>query len=312
MTNRDLESTAIQRAANVALRRTCAAFVLDRGRMDLKVVTLSGYGVGIELACRSEYDGQPIRQSREVRAYRHTIPLVEAEVRRTVDEMVRNVALAFRPSRPGSPTGWSIHPAAACIIAAAGTALPNPADPASWLMWEGWEIQLPDGGHIADVVFTGREGVLVLTQARIVDRGGDSVATLRTDGHRLLVTLPGEYPESYAQALAGRRAEALCSVFAADPRGRRALIRWAEILSGHDPRMVVELADRLVPLLASTAGGERWRPATTRTIVGFREDPVLRDYLGHMSIAARYYNRVQAAVRPLAPSITHIGGSSTV
>ncbi len=60
--------------------------------------------------------------------------------------------------------------------------------------------------------------------------------------------------------------------------------------------MVVELADRLVPLLPTTPGGERWRPKNAKGIVGPPFHADYRRYLQHSTLSPRcYYARAAAS-----------------
>lgn len=282
----------IERAASMALRRTAAAFGLDPTRLTLSLEVVGANRLKILLECRVDGAGDPFLQRRHHSLQDRSHAWRAADVRAAVEAMMMNVALACRPTHPQPPTGWSIHPVAASVIAAANTELPNPADPFNWLEWDSGEIHLPNGGHIVDAVFSGRSGVLLLQRAKIVDRHGATVATLGMDGSSLVVRLPGAYPETYAVALKGKPAETVCNLFAADPRGASLPVSSATCSLSDPPALHVQLVDRLVPLLPTAAGGERWRPARAKGIADPRFPAHLLRYLQHSTSALkRYYAR---------------------
>lgn len=287
----------LTRAANTALCRGIAAFGLDKSRLTLSFETGCDGGVEILLRYRRYEGGDPFLQRRSLSAQHWSAVRAAADVRAAVDEMMMNVALAFRPAHAKPPTGWSIHPVAASVIAAAKTELPNPADPLNWFGRAGWEIHLPNGGHIADAVFMGRQGVLLLKSARIVDARGATVATLGMEGPLMLVHLPGACSEVLANAVKGRPAETLCSLFAADPRGAVVPINSASCTSADPPSMVVELADRLVPLLPTVPGDEPWRPKNAIEVVRPPLFAEYRHYLRHPTLSLRRYHARAAASR---------------
>ncbi|HEX4694447.1 hypothetical protein [Sphingomonas sp.] len=292
----DLTAPRVLKAGRAALRRTGAAFNMAYARFDLDVAR-NGRIHEVYLTYSPE-DGHPLTQRRDLWMARGAEAHASAEMRKAVDEMVWNMALAFRPKHPGPPIGWSIHPAAAAIIAAAGTCLPNPADPASWVMRGNGELWLPDGGNLVDVAFTGQEGVLLVRRATIVNDRGTVVAALSTEGHRLLATFTGAYPDALLNALAGRGAASVCAVFDADARGTKATIASARTPPGEPACMSVELVDRLVPLLASTPGKERWRPRTARTVLAPSHRARFTHLLGHRSSVAATYAIRSGGLRP--------------
>lgn len=306
MRKHDADPDAIKRGADLTLQRNCIAYGLDRRSFTLDVRTDETAVCEIGLAYHPADGRRPFGQRRLLRAFLEAGLGTKAEVKSVVEIMVRNATLAFRPSLPAQPTGWSIHPVAASIIAAAGTALPNPADPLSWLLCSEGELHLPDGGGIVGATFHAREGVLLLRRASIVSRRGAVVATMGMDGHKTSIILPESYPETLMGSLAGRPVGALCDVFAADARGAAVSIRSARSECRYESATIVTLRDELVPLLLSTVGGERWRPRTVRAILGTPARPP-HPYLGHKSHKMRrYYTRSVGVLRkaPFAPAPT--------
>lgn len=306
MRKHDADPDAIKRGADRTLQRNCIAFGLDRRRFTLHVETDETAVREVALQYHTADGREPFGQRRSLRAFLKAGSGARAEVKSVVDGMVWNVALAFRPTLSAEPTGWSIHPVAASIIAAAGTALPNPSDPLSWLLQANEELHLPDGGGIADAAFHAREGVLLLKHASIVSRHGAVVATMGMDRHKTLITLPEAYPETLVGSLAGRLVGDLCDVFAADARSASVTIQSARSGGRYDPATIITLKDELVPLLSSTQGGERWRPMTARTVLGTPARPP-HPYLGHTShMMRRYYAQSRSMLRKarLAPAPT--------
>lgn len=298
MASNDRLKPLLTRGANTTLRRAIAAFGLEASRVTLSVETVCDGRVGMLLRYWMDGGGDPFLQRRYLSAQHRSVSRAAADIREAVDEMMFNVALAFRPAHAKPPVGWSIHPVAASVIAAAQTELPNPADPLNWLERVGREIHLPNGGHIADAVFTGREGVLLLQGARIIDARGATVATLGMEGPLMVVRLPGAYPEVYAEALKGRPVDTICTVLAADPRAMQVPIASAASIPTGPPCMVMELADRLIPLLPSTPGGERWRPRTAKRILRSSVPGTFAHYLQHSALMLqRHYARATAAQR---------------
>ncbi len=257
MRRREPDPDAILRGASLTLQRNCVAFGLNRRDCTLQVRVDESAVREIALTYFPSDGGAPFSQRRWLRAFLEGGTETMSDVKSVVGEMVWNVALAFRPPRPAPPSGWSVHPAAASIMAAAGTLLPNPADPLNWLLHSNAELHLPGGGSIAGAVFGAREGVLLLKRASVVSGRGVVVATMGMDGPTPLVMLPGEYPETLVGSLDGRAAADICEVFAADPRGATAAIKNAHNERGYQPATVIRLADRLVPLLPTDKGGER-------------------------------------------------------
>ncbi len=253
-----LETAATQsRDASRAALRATAAFGFDRGALAASVAN-GGDCLIVCLRANPGNGGAPLGQSRRVTPFygssRHA-------VEQAVDEMAFQAALALRSGgHAGPPCGWSIHPVAASIVAATGRPLPNPADPRTWIATGGGEIRLANGGGIVNAVLAGFSGVLFLKGASVVDATGDVVGTLHDDRGTLRLKLYGVFPHTLADALVGRPAEAVCNLFAADPRGGRATISHAEIREGDQPTLEIAFQDRLVPLLPSTVGRERWRP----------------------------------------------------
>ncbi|THD34444.1 MAG: hypothetical protein E7773_14745 [Sphingomonas sp.] len=292
----DRTKGAALRAASSALRRCCAAFGLDRRRFLFDVSVDAG---GDSIAVAVEYGSRPgqrgMAQRRDVGLFYDSNARMSFKVRKAVDEMVWNVALAFHSETPVPPTGWSVHPVVASLIAASGSALPNPADPLAWLRYSDRRLRLPDGGNVVDAFFRGREGVLTLESARIVDAGGRHVARLAMDGPRLNATFEGAFPATIAEALVGRRAGDLCSVFSADPRGRDAKIVFAVAVSRGDEALIVGLGNSLVPLLPTVAGGERWRPRRVSGDAEAAHTGWQTRHVNHRSIM-RYYARARASL----------------
>lgn len=292
----------LARAANTALCCGIAAFGLDKSRLTLSLETGCDGGVEILLRYRMDGGGDHFLQRRALSAQHWSAVWAAADLRTTVDEMMMNIALAFRSAPAKAPTGWSIHPVAASVIAAAKTELPNPADPLNWFGRARREIHLPNGGHIADAIFTGRQGVLLLKSAKILDARGATIATLGMKGLRMMVHLPGGYPEVFGDSLKGRPAEALCEMFAADPRGAVVPINSAECTLTDPPIMVVELADRLVPLLPGIPGDEPWRPKNAIEVVRPPLYAQYRRYLRHPTLSLRRcYARAAASRQARSP-----------
>lgn len=302
MTSNQPATANEMKAAKLALRRTAAAFALDHTRFGINQVLTQSGSRAIELTYDGGHSGDLIRQEREVRVLGTRERYTES-VRLTVSEMVWKIALAHRASDPLPPTGWSIHPVAASVIAAAGTTLPNPADPLSWLRWDHCELRLPDGGNVVSAAFTARENVLILDRASIVNAAGAVVAKMHTEGPALMAVFDGLFPETCVDVLPGRSAENLCAVFAADPRGASAWIKQAENVYTDLNFMVVAFEDCLVPLLAVVEGREMWRPRKCRPVVSSHKNMNYAQYYANTSIMqARYAARRRYALtRMIAP-----------
>lgn len=245
------------RAASRAALRSAAAFGFGKGQLATRVEHDDDTTL-VQLWADTGNGEAPLGQSRRVS---RPGPYSPHAVGQAVDEMAFQAALALRSRTPASsPSGWSIHPVAASIVAATGRPLPNPADPRTWIATGGGEIRLANGGGIVNAVLAGFSGVLFLKGASVVDATGDVVGTLHDDRGTLRLKLYGVFPHTLADALVGRPAEAVCNLFAADPRGGRAMISHAEIREGDQATLEIAFQDRLVPLLPSTVGRERWRP----------------------------------------------------
>ncbi len=306
MRKHDADPAAINRGADLTLKRNCLAFGLDHRSFTLIVESDELAVREIDLAYNPIGGREPFYQRRRLQAFLQVGSGAKAEVKAIVEEMVWNAALAFRPVQPVMPSGWSIHPVAASIVAATGTPLPNPADPLSWLLRVRGELHLEAGGCIAEAVFRAREGVLLLDHAALVDGSGAVVATMMMQGPRTVITLPGAYPETIVASLAGRPVGVLCDAFATDARGGTVSIRSARNVYDSSAYTVVTLTDTLVPLLPSDEGGERWRPRTAGAILA---KPALhpRHLLRHRPHMLRHYYALsnlmlRKARRPRAPT----------
>lgn len=296
MSRHPSDATDIVRAARPTLRRMAAAFGLDRARLHLDLVLSARGDFAVELTFDMGDDGEPFRQQRELRVS-GTFKRFADQARVAVAEMVTNVALSHRSPSVGAPSGWSIHPVAASIIAAAGTQLPNPADPLSWLRYGRGQLHLPDGGSVRGAVFTALENILILQHASIVDAGGAVVATMDTVGATISATFEGAFPETCVTAMAGRTANSLCNVFAADPRGAAARIEYSDAGPADVPFLIVQFEDSLVPLLATSKGGERWRPRTARSVVVSRGWSGKRGRESYASMQVKYKRIRHSALR---------------
>ena len=254
---------AARKAAQLAARRAAAAFGFAYG--DLRVTVGSDLErVTVRLETTAPDGGQPLIQSRSF------VPgpwKPIGDVAYMVDEMAFLAALALRSTRQAAaPSGWSIHPVAAAVVAATGHPLPNPADPRTWIAAGRGEITLPNGGGVANAVLCGQSGVLLLKGASLVDATGDALATLKDDAGDLLLTLYGAFPHTLAEGLRGRPARSVCALFDADPRGGGAPI-WKAQIDDERTRLEITFRDTLVPLLPQVAGKERWRPRRARLLL---------------------------------------------
>lgn len=95
----------IERAANMALRRGCAAFRLDATRVTVSVETVCPGQVEIMLRYWMDGGNKPFLQRRHLSAHHRSTARATAEIREAFDEMMFNVAAAFRPAHAEQPVG---------------------------------------------------------------------------------------------------------------------------------------------------------------------------------------------------------------
>ena len=147
--------------------------------------------------------------------------------------------------------------------------------------------------------------LLLLRSARIIDARGETVATLGMEGALMMVRLPEAYREVYVTALVGRPVDAICNVLTADPRATQVSVASAANIYVGEPCMVMELADRLVPLLPSTPGRERWRPRRIKDILRSWGPDNFGQYIQHSTKALQccYAQAAAAQRRASAPSL---------
>lgn len=123
MRKHDADPDAIQRGADLTLRRNCNAFGLDRRKFTLEVRTDETAVCEIALAYHPADGRAPFGQRRVLRAFLEAGSETKAEVWSIVENMVRNATLAFRRrfqrSRPAgsstpSPRASSLPPGRYC------------------------------------------------------------------------------------------------------------------------------------------------------------------------------------------------------